>query len=318
MLTKKKVARSFLKYNYPKKFYQEIDFSSFQIDSNSFIDEQLRSSYSDILYKFKRKGVSSACFILVEHQSSNDKFLPLRIIKYIINILERYAKDYPKEKLPAIYPMILYNGTENYTYTTSFLEMFEEKEMMKSVFTQEIQLINLRKIDIEELKKQGVSGKVEALLKYAFDPDFWIQRPADLKYFLNQEGKLLRESITYFLETQLNKKEAAQMLTTTLPPKHEKEIMTIADALRYEGSQLGFQKGHQEGLQKGHKEGLQEGLQKGALESTKNILIDLLKARFNKRDFEQYQPLIKSANLRTLQRWIKKVLKTHSIEEVFS
>jgi hypothetical protein len=43
--------------------------------------------------------------------------------------------------------------------------MFEEKEIMKSVFIEEMQLMNLGGIAIKELKKQGISGKVKTSLK---------------------------------------------------------------------------------------------------------------------------------------------------------
>ena len=75
----------------------------------------------------------------------------------------------------------------------------------------------------------------------------------------------------------------------------------------------GLEEGRREGLQKG----LQKGHQEGELKSARNILEDLLTIRFNKKECLRYESTIEKANLRTVRRWIKNVVKASSPDAVF-
>ena len=74
--------------------------------------------FSDIVWKVQRKGRSDApCYIaiLLEFQSTPDKFMALRLLTYVALLLEELAKDMDLQEsglLPPVLPIVLYNGSQ--------------------------------------------------------------------------------------------------------------------------------------------------------------------------------------------------------------
>ena len=75
----------------PESISRELRWSSLKWQSVSFIDDRLRESESDLLYAIQRKadGAPAWLYVLLEHQSSPDPWLRLRLLKYSIRIWER-------------------------------------------------------------------------------------------------------------------------------------------------------------------------------------------------------------------------------------
>ena len=81
----------------------------------TFVDPELRKLVSDVLYsaQFHDQKNQAFLYVTVEHQSTPDKLMPLRMIKYTCRILDQYAKeDQPKTPLPVVIPLIFYNGNQ--------------------------------------------------------------------------------------------------------------------------------------------------------------------------------------------------------------
>lgn len=49
-------------------------------------------------------------YLLAEHQTTVDKWMPLRLVRYVLRLLERHREQYPKNDLPVVYPCIFYTG----------------------------------------------------------------------------------------------------------------------------------------------------------------------------------------------------------------
>jgi hypothetical protein len=97
-----------------------------QIES-SFILKDFGELESDVIYKHEKKNL--VFYILLEQQSKPDFSMPFRLLHYMVSILamefknadpqKRILKDY---RLPAIVPIVLYNGKDNWTPVRSFKE----------------------------------------------------------------------------------------------------------------------------------------------------------------------------------------------------
>ena len=93
----------------------------------TYVGDDLQKRESDIIYKVNSKNVFF--YTLLELQSEPDFTMPWRLLKYVVNLLsdvfmntdknERKLKDF---KLPAVVPIVLYNGEDNWTPVKSFKE----------------------------------------------------------------------------------------------------------------------------------------------------------------------------------------------------
>ena len=96
MLAQKEVARDFLQLYLPAQFLSICDLNTLPLASGSFIEEDLRSSYSDILYSLQTQHGAGYIYALIEHQSLPDKLMAFRLMRYT---------------LPLVVPILFYHGT---------------------------------------------------------------------------------------------------------------------------------------------------------------------------------------------------------------
>ena len=113
----------------PESISRELRWSSLKWQSVSFIDDRLRESESDLLYAIQREadGAPAWLYVLLEHQSSPDPWLRLRLLKYSIRIWERDRRQHPNDKhLRPIVPLVWYQGKRGWRIAREFSQLFGE------------------------------------------------------------------------------------------------------------------------------------------------------------------------------------------------
>ncbi len=106
-------AAGLLQAHLPQAVSRDLVWSSLELQSVSFIDDRLRDSESDLLYAVRRKvdDAPAWLYVLLEHQSTPDRWLRLRLLKYGIRIWERDRRQHPnEEQLRPIVPVVWYQG----------------------------------------------------------------------------------------------------------------------------------------------------------------------------------------------------------------
>jgi len=95
---------------------QEIDFTQAETLDKSFISDHYKETESDLIYRVRFKGKEAYLVILLEFQSSVDRFMALRVLNYLTNFYMDYVKSSEKVKqLPPVFPVVLYNGDDPWT-----------------------------------------------------------------------------------------------------------------------------------------------------------------------------------------------------------
>ena len=105
----------------------QLRWSTLAVQPVGFVDQRLRDSESDLLYLIRRKANAAPVwlYVLLEHQSTPDEWLRLRLLKYSIRIWERDRRRTPKEKrLRPIVPLVLYQGRRGWRHGREFSELF--------------------------------------------------------------------------------------------------------------------------------------------------------------------------------------------------
>lgn len=119
----------FLKKYIKADWVSNIDEKDLVPINTTFIDEEYQNKESDIIYKIKFKDSEIIFYILLELQSTVDQIMPFRLLKYMTELMKREFDNTPKNereatnyRLPAVVPVILYNGSDNWTAVKSFKE----------------------------------------------------------------------------------------------------------------------------------------------------------------------------------------------------
>ena len=98
-------ATSFLQAHLAPAVSQRVDWATLRLVEGSFVDEAFRTSEADLLYEVAQcTGDASLWpYVLVEHQSTPDRWMRLRLLKYCCRIWERQLTKKRREA-PAFMP----------------------------------------------------------------------------------------------------------------------------------------------------------------------------------------------------------------------
>ena len=156
----------------PETFAKLVSDEPAQLVDGSFVDEELRASQSDRLFKVRlTDGRPAFIYALLEHKSTVDAGTPLQIMGYMQRIWRRFAGDDVKRllALPMIIPLVFYHGLARWTVPLSVFETIDVPEAFRP-FAHSLSYIlhNLAEVDFARLSQDRVLRAVLAILKYAF------------------------------------------------------------------------------------------------------------------------------------------------------
>jgi hypothetical protein len=106
-----------------------IDWSSLELCPGSFVDPQLTQRHTDLLFSARLIGSAARIYFLFEHQSTPDRLMLFRLLRYSVWIWEAFLRDNPTTKrLPAILPVVLHHSEQAggaWTGPTSLAELID-------------------------------------------------------------------------------------------------------------------------------------------------------------------------------------------------
>jgi predicted transposase/invertase (TIGR01784 family) len=301
----------------PPAVVPHIDFDTLQVEPASFIDDELRARFSDLLFGVHLAGQPAYLYLLFEHQSKPERFMCRRLLRYVLDTWDHHFKNhYEARYLPVVIPIVLHHGEKGWTEPVSLRDLYDAPaEMLDALrpFLPELTFLldDLAPRDDAVLRARALSAVVLMTL-WAFkhvrhDRDVlpellqildlivaMVDAPSGLaalnvlvRYIIEVAGTPVRD-IKVILD-QLRRPEVSEI------------VMTAAEQLREEGRKEGRKEGHKEG----HKEGQRE-----------NLLM-LLNQRFGPLP-ESVLGHIRRAELAQLQRWFERGITARSLDAVFT
>ncbi|THD51272.1 Rpn family recombination-promoting nuclease/putative transposase [Enterobacteriaceae bacterium ML5] len=260
-LTHPETARDFLDIHLPPALRKLCDLNTLQLASGSFIEDDLRPYYSDVLYSLKAGNGDGYVYCLIEHQSTPDKHMAFRLMRYAIAAMQRHL-DAGHKTLPLVIPVLFYQGKVSpYPYSMSWMDEFETPEYARTLYGENFPLVDITIIPDDEIMQHRRMAILELLQKHIRQRDLTelLDQLTTLLLGGNTTQEQLISVINYMLQAGESRDPAALINTlASRVPQHEETLMTIAEKLRLEGEQRGIQKGLQLGEQKGRQEGERE------------------------------------------------------------
>lgn len=113
---------------FPQTLLERLDLDTLALVSGSFVDETLRDREADLLFTVRSSGGHAGfVYLLFEHQSTFDRWLPLRLLEYQLRIWERWRRDHPAaRRLPRILPVVLFHGDRAWASSTRFEALLDD------------------------------------------------------------------------------------------------------------------------------------------------------------------------------------------------
>ena len=187
----------------------------------------------------------------MEHQSTPDKWLPVRLAEYTIQLMIQHINQGHKT-LPIIVNEIIYAGTKSpYNEPIDIFDLFENPALAREIMQQPPKLTDLTIKTQEELLQEGRAGLFEVLMKQGIQRDeisweTWIKDNITVFHSIISETFGL-ESISYILATEnVDDYEKILNFIKNIAPDKEELIMTAALQIEQKGIEKGIEKGKAE------------------------------------------------------------------------
>ena len=268
ILSHRATARDFLLIHLPEHLRMLYDLRTLQLESGSFIEEDLRASHSDILYSLKTQTGEGYIYVLIEHQSSPDRHMAFRLMRYAIAAMQRHL-DKGHHQLPLVIPLLFYHGkTSPCPHSMRWLDGFSQPEVAERLYSQNFQLVDITTIPDEQLIQHRRVAMLELLQKHIRQRDM-MEISEQLVSILSL-GYTNRRQFKTLLNYMIQAGNAAdpvaflRKLAQKVPLKpHKETLMNIAQFLEERGRKQGVLQGMKAGIEKGRRKGWQEGRQEG-------------------------------------------------------
>lgn len=135
---------------------KELDFSKCETLDKSFVTDHYKETESDFIYKLKLRRKTVYIYVLLEFQSKVDTFMGLRVLLfYILSFYMDYRANHKRvKKLPAIFPIVLYNGKRKWSAPTKISDLIEGEPSLGEYAIQfQYLLLNEKAYSKEQLLK---------------------------------------------------------------------------------------------------------------------------------------------------------------------
>lgn len=270
-LTHPDTARDFMELHLPAELLTLCDLNTLKLESGCFVEESLRPYYSDVLYSLKTAGRDGYIHVLIEHQSSPDRHMAFRLLRYAVAAMQRHL-DAGHKKLPFVIPVLFYTGKRSpYPYSTNWLQEFDNPELAGKLYSNHFPLVDVTILSDDDIMNHRSLAALTLLQKHIHQRDLTelLDRLATILLTSHLTGQQLVSLINYLVQAgETPDAEAFVRELAQRVPQHKDKLMTIAQQLEQKGIRLGELRG----LEKGRKEGHKEGERKATLKIARTML----------------------------------------------
>lgn len=297
-----------------------LDWPTLAAAPGSFVDDELRGREADLLFTARRNdGGDALVYLLFEHQSTFDRWLPMRLLDYMTRIWQRWRRDHPRAaRPPRIVAVVLHQGEEPWPVGTRFGELFEDAQRQERDPFDETS-VDFRFVvdDLTSCSDAQIRGRaLDAVAMLALLSLRHARSVEDLHALMVEWASLFnaalvapggREALMVVLRylSRVTDVREPELFTEARLPMVAPEVramgMTAAD------------RWIEQGLQKG----LQQGRQEGQVDAQRSMLRRLLSKRFGAIAPEA-ERRIATAAAAVLERWIERVLDAATSDAVFA
>ena len=258
-LSDPEIARAFFEEFLPAEIIQHLRLSSLQQLTTSYVTPDLKSKFSDLVWRVETTRGSIHICLLLEHKSYQDPGVVFQMLGYLA---EGYLKQWKNQKsVELIIPILYYHGKKQWNLTL-LSEFFQgiPPEWQRFIPAYDLIFHDLQKIPVAQIE-QLQHGLVKAAMliqrEYAH-PDRLrehVARILDSLYpYLDKSGT---KSIFVYLvhHLQITYDELVE-IEKIIPIENQERMKSLYDHL----IERGIERGKEQGIELGKEQGIEQGI----------------------------------------------------------
>ena len=175
----------------PAEALAELDFSSLDKLPAEYVSDELLQRHGDCVWRIHRRGRWLYLLVLLEFQSTDEPRMALRILTYTSLLYQELVRNGAldaRERLPAVLPVVLYNGAARWRAAVEVGELIAPvgPELGPYQPSQRYLVVDERHVGAEDLPVRNLMGAVLGLEQS--------RGPADLVRVVGRLVEWLRDS----------------------------------------------------------------------------------------------------------------------------
>lgn len=251
-LSRPETARDFMEIHLPPALVKLCRLDTLHLEVSSFVEENLRQYYNDVLYSLETSKGSGYVYVLIEHQSSPDENMAFRLLRYAIATMQRHLEAGNKT-LPLVIPILFYQGKRSpYPWSMNWLDAFPDPDTARGLYFHAFPLVDITLIPDDEIMQHRSMAALTLVQKHIRQRDMvtLLDKLAQLLTLEQMSGQQIRTLVKYMMLA--GEEKDVQTLLYGLAqrvPQHGEELMTLAEKLLNDGRREGRKEGRKEGKQ---------------------------------------------------------------------
>lgn len=253
-------ARDFLAVHLPADIRSQVRLDTLKLEPGSFVDQKLRELHSDVLYSVETaEGHAGYIYCLVEHQSTADRMMAWRMMRYSMAVMDAHLKK-GNDTLPVVVPLLFYQGTVRpYPYSTDWMDCFDVPALAREVYSRPWPLVDVSVMedsDLQSHRRMALLELVQRDIRHR-DAASLLRDVVQLIRLAGNTREQVEAVLCYIIYNGMTSESITPFLYELAGeiPEYKELIMgTIAQQLKEEGIQLGIQQGIQQGIEQGIKQ----------------------------------------------------------------
>ncbi|HGX9245546.1 Rpn family recombination-promoting nuclease/putative transposase [Escherichia coli] len=234
-LSRPETARDFIEIHLPPSLVKLCNLDTLHLESSSFVEENLRQYYNDVLYSVETTKGCGYIYVLIEHQSSPDENMAFRMLRYAIATMQRHLEaghDY----LPLVIPILFYQGKRSpYPWSTNWLDGFPDPDIARDLYFHAFPLVDITLIPDDEIMQHRSMAAFTLVQKHIRQRDMTtlLDKLSRLMILGQMSGQQIRMLINYM--ALVGEAQDVRTLVHGLAqrvPQQGEELMTLAEELQ--------------------------------------------------------------------------------------
>ncbi|SIQ91729.1 conserved hypothetical protein (putative transposase or invertase) [Alkalispirochaeta americana] len=251
LFSSRQVFHQFLTRFVEEDFVQGLAVEDVELVDKSFVSDELLDRESDIIYRVDLPGREVYVYVLLEFQSSPDKTIPVRMLLYILQLYDQLFRSSTKGLLPAVFPVLLYNGSRPWNVPFNISELIAREIPARYIPSFEYYPIIERDIPPERLEQ--IKGLVAAIMYLEQQEDETaLARTIDraIAMIAEEQPEQLRQFGHW-----INRMFRGSLDTGDIEKVHQlTEVQTMLAEVVEKIEQRGVEQGMQQGMQQARRE----------------------------------------------------------------
>ncbi len=242
------VARSFLTHYAPAAVVAQFDLATLEVTAETFVDDELRSHHTDLLYRVRLKtGEAAYIYILLEHKSYADEQVAFQLLRYGVRIWERVPRA-TDSKMPPIFPLVFHHGPMPWRVSQQFADLVTENEMLAEYTPHfKYHLCDLSAQSAAKLKGIALARLALFVMQSIFAPDL-LTRLDEIASLMRQAQN--QTALEFFIvvlrylaavNDKITDEVLRRVVRRSLPAQEEKVMATLASQWVQKGVEQGAQ-----------------------------------------------------------------------------